>query len=178
MTELNSSSNQRPGAGVKRISRDKLKTDMTPMVDLGFLLITFFVVTAELSKPHTMNLYMPSDGSPTPIKESSAITILAGSNNKLFYYYGTEEEAIKNNTIVQTTRDEKNGLGKIIRDKQEQLDRQPGGRKEMVVLIKPGRGSTYENTVDLLDEMIVHRVTRYAIVKPGFGDILYLERNK
>lgn len=62
MTELIIRVNQRPGAGVQRMTRHRLKTDMTPMVDLGFLLITFFVVTAELSKPKTMNLYMPYDG--------------------------------------------------------------------------------------------------------------------
>jgi len=150
---------------------------MTPMVDLGFFLISFFVITAELSKPRAMNLYMPHDGKPTPTKESTTISILAGANNRLFYYYGEEKNAGVQNPIIEISWDEKTGLGKILTDKQAELDAMKLGREQMVAIIKPGNKSTYKNVVDILDEMTIHQITRYAIVKPGEKDSLFLSAN-
>ena len=75
----------RSRAGVQRMKRHNLKVDMTPMVDLGFLLISFFVISTELSRPKAMNLYMPADGPPASTAVSKTITFLTGTDNKLFY---------------------------------------------------------------------------------------------
>src|SRR6185503_18905158 len=99
MTELITTAPLRKRAGVGRMKRQALKTDMTPMVDLGFLLITFFVITAELSRPRATPLYMPTDGEVTLAAESKSLTILTGANNKIYYYSGTEEAAEKNNSF-------------------------------------------------------------------------------
>jgi biopolymer transport protein ExbD len=178
MTDITAGGNKTPKAGVRHMVKHNLKIDMTPMVDLGFLLISFFVITTELSKPKTMNLYMPYDGDPTPAAESKTITFLTGANNKMFYYYGEEKDAGTKNPVVQISWDEKNGIGKIISEKQLQLDKAKGGRNKMVVIIKPGKESTYENVVDILDEMTIHEVTRYAVTKPGKEDAQYLEKNR
>jgi biopolymer transport protein ExbD len=76
MTDIQMPEARKQKAGVHRMVKHNLKIDMTPMVDLGFLLITFFVITAELSKPQAMNLYMPHDGRPTDAAESKSITFL------------------------------------------------------------------------------------------------------
>jgi len=165
-------------AGVRRMIKHKLKTDMTPMVDLGFLLITFFVFTAEISKPTAMNLNMPTDGPPMQTGDSRTITFLMSGNNKLFYYPGKEEDAIKNNLISLITYDEKLGIGKIIREKQLQLERSGIDKKELMVLLKPSKESVYKNTVDILDEMTINGVTRYVLVKPNSLDLKYLETNQ
>jgi biopolymer transport protein ExbD len=183
MSDINISVNDpsaslRSRAGVRRMVKHNLKVDMTPMVDLGFLLISFFVITTELSRPKAMNLIMPYDGPSTPTAESKTITFLTGAGNKLFYYYGEEKDAGTKYPVVQISWDEKNGVGKIIGEKQLQLDNTGGGRNEMVVIIKPGKESTYKNVVDMLDEMTIHGVTRYAVVKPGNRDAQYLERNR
>lgn len=183
MTELHASINLpsalfRNRAGMCRMIKHNPKTDMTPMVDLGFLLIAFFVVTAELSKPRGMNLYMPHDGATTSSPGSRAITFLTAANNKLFYYFGPEEDAVKSGAVFQSSWDEKTGIGIVIRRKQLQLDQVARGRKEMIGLIKPGRESTYKNVVDVLDEMTINLVTRYAIVRPGEWDRKYLEKNR
>jgi len=162
--------------GVRNWKKHNPSIDMTPMVDLGFLLITFFVVTTELSKPRAMNLYMPHDGKPTPTAESKTITFLAGANNKLFYYFGEEKDAGVKSVIIPVSWDRKTGIGKIINQKQLQLDRMKGGRDELVVIIKPGNRSTYKNLIDILDEMTIHRVTRYAVVEPGIQDADFLKR--
>ena len=181
MTNINNEADNsfiRKRAGVKRMIKQQLKIDMTPMVDLGFLLISFFVITTELSRPKAMSLYMPANGNPMPSAVSKTITFLAGGNNRLFYYLGEEKDAGIKNPIIPISWDEQNGIGKIIRNKQELLDNRPDGRDRLVVIIKPGKESTYKNVVDLLDEMTINRVTRYALVKPEEKEALWLERNK
>jgi len=170
--------NERHKTGLRQRKKHTLKIDMTPMVDLGFLLITFFVVTTELNKPRAMNLYMPHDGAPTPTAESKSITFLAGANNKLFYYSGEEKDAGIKNPIIPITWDRQTGIGKIISGKQLQLDGMKGGREELVAIIKPGKEATYKNLIDLLDEMTIYRVTRYAIVKLGTQEIEFLEKSQ
>jgi len=124
-----------------------------------------------------MNLFMPKDGIPAPSYESRSVTFLIGGNNQLFYYFGTEEEAIKKHLVLPISYNEINGVGKIIREKQIALEKAGVERNQLLVLIKAGKQSTYKNTVDLLDEMTINGVTRYAIVKPGTGDLYYLENN-
>jgi biopolymer transport protein ExbD len=177
MTDIQTPFARRSKAGVRRMLKHKIKIDMTPMVDLGFLLISFFVITTELSRPKAMNLYMPVDGPPTSTAASKTVTFLTGAGNKLYYYYGEEKDAGIRNPVIQTFWDENTGVGKIISEKQLLLDNTNEGRNEMVVIIKPGKESTYKNVVDLLDEMTIHGVTRYAVVKPGDNDSQYLERN-
>ena len=178
MTDIQKPSNIRHKAGARRMIKHNLKIDMTPMVDLGFLLISFFVITTELSRPKAMDLYMPHEGPPTDAAISKTITFLTGAGDKLFYYYGEERDAGITNPVTQTSWDENKGIGKIIREKQLELDKVKGGRNEMVVIIKPGKESTYRNVVDILDEMTINGVTRFAVVKPGDHDELYLERNR
>ena len=86
MADIQSAITENKKAGVRRMIKHNLKIDMTPMVDLGFLLISFFVITTELSRPQAMNFYMPHEGPPSDAAESKTITFLTGANNKLFYY--------------------------------------------------------------------------------------------
>jgi biopolymer transport protein ExbD len=82
-------------AGVPKMKRQAVKTDMTPMVDLGFLLIAFFVMTTELNKPSVIDLAMPTDKSKqrSELGESYALTVLLGENKRVFYYHGSWERA-------------------------------------------------------------------------------------
>src|SRR5205809_6908473 len=91
--------------GGRRMHKDSLRIDMTPMVDLGFLLITFFIFTTEISKPATTNLNMPHDGLPINMPESKSLTILLNGSNKIFYYYGTEFAKNNNKQMYQTSFD-------------------------------------------------------------------------
>jgi len=126
MTELNISEIILKKAGVRRMKKANLEIDMTPMVDLGFLPIAFFIFTTELSKPAITHLYMPHNGDSTNIPRSRSLTILLGNNNQLFYYFGTKEEAINNNQVFQTSYNEITGLVNIIRQKQIDLEKKEG----------------------------------------------------
>jgi len=147
---------------------------MTPMVDLGFLLITFFIFTTEISKPAVTNLYMPHDHDSTAISDSRSLTALLGANNKVFYYFGPTQHAIVSKLIFETSYDELSGLGKIIRQKQSDLKKIAAG-KELVVVIKAGAQSSYKNVVDALDEMLINKVKHYFLLDPDPQEADYLD---
>ena len=90
MAEITNNSKQIKG---KRLIRKSTRVDLTPMVDLGFLLITFFVFTTTMSSVKAMAMVSPKDNTTKTddLCESCVITILAAANNKLFYYEGSEK---------------------------------------------------------------------------------------
>lgn len=138
------------------------------MVDLGFLLISFFVITTELSKPVAMNLNMPADGTGSEIGESSVMTILPTSGNHLYYYFGKWEDALKNSAIYSADYAGDLSIRNAISRKQQAMDNDPkcrDKRKGLMLLIKPTAGASYKNVVDLLDETAVTQVKIYALIK-------------
>lgn len=178
MTEINIGDPALPKAGVNRMKKANLNIDMTPMVDLGFLLISFFIFTTEISKPRIANLYMPKDVDSTKIPESKSLTILLGDNDHVFYYHGNMNQAIKNGQVFQTSYNEINGMGDVIRRKQTELGKRKVDKKDLVVLIKPGPNSTYKNVINTLDEMLINGVTRYVIVDVNGEEKSYLDHRK
>jgi biopolymer transport protein ExbD len=160
--------------------RHSLKVDMTPMVDLGFLLITFFVITAELTKPTVMDLYMPKDGgNDIPLGESNALTVLV-EEDKIYYYAGKWEDAVREGKIFETNLAGPSDLRKIIGDKQQELDmtqKAKEGRDGLMVIIKPGANAFYREIVDVLDEMTIGRVKKFAIVKITGNELAWLKDN-
>jgi biopolymer transport protein ExbD len=164
-------------AGGKRMKKATLKVDMTPMVDLGFLLITFFIFTTKISEPQETDLFMPTDGNPTKIQEEYVMTTLLGKDNKIFVYPGLWQDAYRNHEVRQTSYFIKDGLGNAVREKQKQLDQFFGkdSRNKFMLLIKPGEEATYQNIIDALDEVLINGVKKYAIVEPGKEESAYLK---
>lgn len=148
-------SGQKKGPGVKKAKRLSTTLDMTPMVDLGFLLITFFIFTTTMAQPTAMNLFMPKDidkpEEQNKVKESGAFTIMLGKQDVVYYYEGLDPTNIQTATF-KTIRDE------IIRKKQST------NPEDLVIIIKPTEDATYKNTVDILDEMTISEIKRYAMV--------------
>lgn len=153
------------GPGVKKAKKMSTKVDMTPMVDLGFLLITFFIFTSTMSQPTAMNLFMPKDidkpEEQNKVKESGAFTIMLGKNDVIYYYEGMDPSTEGNfrSASFKTIRDE------LIRK------RQNTNPEDLVVIIKPTSDATYKNTVDILDEMTINEIKRYAMV--DISDVEY-----
>lgn len=77
------------GKGKKRAKKGSTRVDMTPMVDLAFLLLTFFVLTSTFQKPKVMSLTYPAKiDKPTDAKPvDNALTFIL-SKGKVFYYDG------------------------------------------------------------------------------------------
>ena len=183
MSQLNLTDNagsaiSRKRAGVQGMTKHSLRIDMTPMVDLGFLLISFFVITTELSRPTVMNLYMPADGPPMELGKSNALTILLDQNDGVYYYNGDWKEAVFSGGIIKTNFSEKNSLRDVIMKKQQWLDinnKTKEGRNGLMLLIKPGDGASYKNVVDALDEATINMVKKYAVVKLSAEEINWLK---
>jgi biopolymer transport protein ExbD len=160
--------------GVTKSKKLSTRVDMTPMVDLGFLLITFFMLTTTMSKPKTMDLIMPKDTEKeeeqNKVKESTALTILLGKKNQVYYYAGLAQDpnASSNPDFFKATSfANTGGIRDIIiqkRDEVARLRNHKGEPEDVVVIIKADDGATYQNFVDLLDEMAINRIQRYATV--------------
>jgi biopolymer transport protein ExbD len=158
-------SGHKKGPGVKKQKRMSTRIDMTPMVDLGFLLITFFIFTSTMSSPATMDLFMPKDTEKdedlNKAKESGALTIMLGKENNIFYYEG---QLLPDGSNFKTSSfDPEKGIRQVIIDKKRSTASQ-GMAEDMVVVIKPSPEATYKNTVDMLDEMTINEVKRFALV--------------
>ncbi|MBS1918086.1 MAG: biopolymer transporter ExbD [Bacteroidetes bacterium] len=166
MAELDvAAGKNRHKGSLRRCKKLSTKVDLTPMVDLGFLLITFFFVATNLSKPKAMHFNLPADGNSTKLGNDAALTVLAGKNNNLYYYHGALDVSLQQGLFGKTNYSESNGIGEIIREKQIAMDKNyKGGRKEMMLLIKPTADASYENVVQLLDETLINKVGKYAIV--------------
>jgi hypothetical protein len=165
MAEISTPAGDTRKKGGRRSKKLSTRVDMTPMVDLGFLLITFFVLTTTWSKPHVTKLYMPADGPSGEVGNNAALTIIPLAGNKLFYYHGDLAEALRQGSFGTTGYGLNGGIGDIIRQKQAAMDRSyKGGRKELMLLIKPSPEASYGNIVSLLDETLINNVKRYALV--------------
>lgn len=185
--DVSGDSGHKKGPGVKKAKKLSTRVDMTPMVDLGFLLITFFIFTATMSTPSTMGLIMPKDEKDpkdlTEVKESGALTILLGKGDQVYYYMGQLKSDGSN--FQSSTYKE---IRKVIQDKKKEVmanyipspndekikqrARESGDPnwenaardKDFVVVIKPNEDATYKNSVDILDEMAINEVKRFALV--------------
>jgi biopolymer transport protein ExbD len=150
------SGGHKKGPGVKKAKKLSTRVDLTPMVDLGFLLITFFMYTTTMSEPKVMKLNMPKDAKDekeeTKIKQSGALTILLGKKDQVYYYMGMDALGLQSTTYKQ--------IRKVILDKKASV----ANIDDFMVIIKPNDDASYQNVVDIVDEMLINVVERYAII--------------
>ena len=147
MAELSVSSNRRTVP----------KVDLTAMVDLAFLLITFFMLTTSLSKPVAMDVVKPDepiDGIPEPVPASRSMTILLGKNNKVAWYMG---EAGKSQPVIEGFE----GMRQSILKNKLKVDAANvnNPKKSLFVIVKPTAAANYKNFVDIMDELKVAGIT-------------------
>lgn len=160
MAEMDTSGGggHKKGPGVKKAKKASTRVDLTPMVDLGFLLITFFIFTTTMSQPTAMKLNLPKDTDKpeeqNKLKESGALTLLLGKNNNVYYYEGQLDPTASNlkSSTMRKIRDE------IISKKRNTPE------SDLMVVIKASNEATYKDVVDALDEMTINDIKRYALV--------------
>jgi len=160
MAEMDTSGGggHKKGPGVKKGKKLSTRVDLTPMVDLGFLLITFFIFTTTMSQPTAMKLFLPKDADKpedqNKAKESGVITILLGKDNNVFYYEGQltpDASNFKSSSFKE--------IRTVLMDKKKNTP-----EKDLVVILKPSSECTYKNVIDILDEMAINLLKRYALV--------------
>lgn len=176
MAELNNSGGGGGKGGKVRSKKQNARVDMTPMVDLMFLLITFFMLTTTLAKPQAMDLAMPDKDEKSEDKfdvaDTRTMTILLGDKNKLEWYVGLVDKPIGSPTVDNFGKE---GIRKAILEKSKEVKASTG--KGLIVLIKASDKSKYRNLVDILDEMKITNVETYAIVDISEPEIDLLKRD-
>ncbi|MBC7524843.1 MAG: biopolymer transporter ExbD [Flavobacterium sp.] len=167
MAELNTGDSGGGKGGKVRSKKSNAKVDLTAMVDLAFLLITFFMLTTSLSKPQSMNLGLPDkdekkDDKPMKVDERRTMTVVMGENNSVQWYMGLFDTPIAGPKADTYGRD---GIRKEFLKQVKAVPQVTGDpKKGLIVIIKPTKKSTYRNLVDILDEMAICGVDTYAIV--------------
>jgi len=182
----------------KRAKKSSTRIDMTPMVDLAFLLLTFFVLTSTFSKPKTMEINFPADEKDPKknMKVNNALTFMMTKDDGIFYYYGEFYHAGNDKGMAPTTLTKTNfsseGLHKLLLDRNkpvvDALDKlveklkkkeiadttykrlavaEKGKKESLTVLVKSDDKAVYKNVIDVIDELNICNVGKYAIVDMG-----------
>jgi biopolymer transport protein ExbD len=177
MAELDTSGGgHKKGPGVKKGKKLSTRVDLTPMVDLGFLLITFFIFTTTMSQPTAFKLFLPDDKvipeDQNKAKESGVLTIMMGADNHIYYYEGQLKPDGSN--FLSASYNGENSIREIILKKKADVRSRAtdptNPEKDFVVVIKPSVDCSYQNVVDILDEMAINVVKKYALVDISEGE--------
>lgn len=185
--QTNDSGGEKGGKHKKvRAKKNSTHIDMTPMVDLAFLLLTFFMLTTTFGKPKTMEITMPvKPENEKPNEVNNALTVLLSGDNKVFWYFGE----LKPETQLTVSNFSSDGIRKVILDRNafaveriKQLRDEAvksnvsdtalkrmvvdvkGDPKALMVLVKTDDKAKYKNVVDMLDELNICFVGKYALV--------------
>lgn len=151
------------------------RVDLTPMVDLGFLLITFFMFTTTMTKPKAMDIQMPfkdknlTEQDKNKIKNSVALTILLSKNHRIYYYEGIGDDPANPPQVKLTYFKNDGGIRDVIIDKQKKVQEMIAQgaltpTDKTTVLIKPDSNCTTKDLIGILDEMTINAVPIYAVV--------------
>ena len=164
--------------GKKRKGRVSNRLDMTPMVDLGFLLITFFVLTTSFMKPNSIDLTIPAkdngEGKEQEVSKSRVLQLFLGENDKLYYY---------NSLLCDYPQvidfQSSNKVREIFKTARLAIKEKWGKADTMLVLVKPSNKSKYKNMVDVLDEITLNQIKYYTFVDYKFPeDSIFLQKAK
>jgi biopolymer transport protein ExbD len=149
MAEISSTKGHAGKAGRPRMKKRSTHLDMTPMVDLAFLLLTFFMLAATFSKPKVMEISMPDKhGDITPARK--VIRLLPGEGDRLAWYKNDDIQGMK---ILPFTS---SALRELIR-------KEKAGTDSLYVQVKPADNSSYGQLVGIMDELRQAHVSKYAI---------------
>jgi biopolymer transport protein ExbD len=158
------------------------RVDLTPMVDLNLLLITFFMFTTTLNKPNAMEINMPfkkeNMESQSKVKEDAAMTILLSGDHKLYYYEGIENPNVKETTFKSEDGIRDVLIQKVKRVKALKANGTLDAGDELTVLIKPDAESLTNDVIDLIDEMTINDIKIYSITDITPQEIGYIQDYK
>ncbi|MGZ5283557.1 MAG: ExbD/TolR family protein [Bacteroidia bacterium] len=156
--------------GKPKAKKMSTRMDMTPMVDLAFLLLTFFMLTTQFSKPQSMEIVMPdkldpNDTKPPKINEQDVMNLIMGENNRIYYYMGKADPAASPEVKIASYATNSNlSIRKVLVEEHNANIKRLGGKDQFMVLIKAADGAKYKNMVDIFDEMNINAINRYALV--------------
>ncbi len=144
--------------GRKKKKRINVRIDMTPMVDVAFLLLTFFMLTTSMSKPQTMEINLPpKDESGKPpiveVAESNLLTVRVSDDFKVFWNIGFEKPTKVDGTDRKAILI---NLGKLLKDRN-------AANPKLITLLKIDDKAKYIDMVDIMDELNINNITRFSL---------------
>ncbi|WP_018344117.1 ExbD/TolR family protein [Cytophaga aurantiaca] len=163
MAEINTGGGDK--GGKKRSKKMSTKVDMTPMVDLAFLLITFFMLATTLTKQQKFDFAVPPDvkdqKDQPELKASNAITLILGKDDAVYWYVMNQDGT----TDFHKTDFSEDGIRATL------IERKKAVGKNLNVVIKPMKDSKYKNLVDIIDELGILGIGKQALVDATPNDI-------
>ena len=167
MAEITDNEGGKPKKHSKiRSKKRNLRIDLTPMVDLAFLLITFFMLTTSLSRPMAMSLDKPVTTDSTPVADCRVLNILLDTLDRVFTYEGTDLTTLKQSSFNGVTGIRKAIMEKGKRVKTECRTDTAGKPYQVICIVKLLPGARYKNMIDALDEIQILEIKSYAIQEP------------
>lgn len=180
------------GGGKGKPKKLSTSVDLTPMVDLGFLLITFFMFTTTMAKPKTMEIIMPTndsikDENKNKVKDYTAMTMLLSKGGRVYYYYGIGSDPLNPPKVEISSFKPQGGVrDAIIKLKSNIADFKQSNagaagvdaKDEATILIKPDTNSTYADMVNALDEMQINGIETYALIDITPVDRLFIKKTE
>ncbi|RQO31962.1 biopolymer transporter ExbD [Taibaiella sp. KBW10] len=163
------------------------RVDLTPMVDLGFLLITFFMFTTTMTKPNAMELQMPykedhmGPKTISLVKESTAMTILLSKDHRIYYYYGIGSDPVRPPVLQVSGFKELDGIRdaiiakkKMVQDLIARGSDNLDATDKLTIIVKPAANSSTDDLINILDEMTINSVPIYAVVDISPVDLAFI----
>ncbi|MFI5161890.1 MAG: ExbD/TolR family protein [Sphingobacteriales bacterium] len=175
MAELDTSGGGKHKGGKIRSKKASTRIDLTAMVDLAFLLITFFIMTTTLAKPKAMDMVMPDKSKKDvqlPVPETRTMTVLLGSNDKIEWWIGPA------GAPTHTDNFGKDGIRKTLVEQDKKIQATHAGKDNyMIVLVKPSDKSTYKDFVNIIDEMNIAGIQSRGVVDITPPEVALLKRD-
>ncbi len=151
--DLSQSKGKQKHGGKKKKKRISVRLDMTPMVDVAFLLLTFFMLTTSMSKPQTMEINLPPSEAKADVAESNLLTLRISEDFRIFWNIGTEKPA----TVDGKEKKEKLiALGRLLKERN-------AANPKLITLIKVDGKAKYIDMVDIMDELNINSITRFSL---------------
>lgn len=137
----------------KKSKRVGFRIDMTPMVDVAFLLLTFFMLTTTMNKPQTMEINLPPSDTKAEVAESNLLTLRITDDFRIFWNIGTE----KPGTVDGGDKKAKLiNLGKLLKDRNS-------ANPKLITLVKVDGKAKYIDMVDIMDELNINDISRFSL---------------
>ncbi len=150
---------QKKGVGLRRPKRRVgIRVDMTPMVDIAFLLLIFFMVTTVFRAPQAMEVNLPPPDTKVEVAESNVLNLYVDKDQRFFY-------RMAKGPLTQTTMKD---LGQVFTDNAKL-------NPELIILVKVRRNATYGTMVDVMDELEIANMARFSLVPMSDQDVKEVE---
>jgi biopolymer transport protein ExbD len=130
----------------KKTRRVGIRIDMTPLVDIAFLLLTFFMLTTSMSRPQTMEINLPPEEVTVEIAESNLLTLRVNEKGEIFW----------NVALDAPVKVEFANLRSFLKEHAE-------ANPKLVTLVKIDRQGKYDMMVNMIDELNLARITRFSL---------------